>query len=165
MSRCLPKWLKREAGYHDARIAPWRDGCLWPHLPRGVQVRKSKIVICDIISSRLCNFSLDSYRGGPRALESPASAPVPKGQGLLAVLALERESKFEESAVETARSSCARSTRPDLTTSPPSSIRCLVRSRRFTTHSRVSCLACWASNRCLAAAARRSARCVATRFA
>src|SRR5262245_12571749 len=65
----------------------------------------------------------------------------------------------------TARSSPVRSTSLDFRTSPPSSIKCLVRSRRFTTHSRVSCLARCASSRCLAAIARRTAFCIAARFA
>src|SRR3546814_535602 len=57
------------------------------------------------------------------------------------------------------RSSSVSSTRPDFTTRPPSSMSCRVRSRRFTTHARVSSRARRATNRWPAAAARLSAVC------
>lgn len=57
----------------------------------------------------------------------------------------------------TARSSSVSSTSPAFATSPPSSISCRVRSRRFTTQSRTSSRVFLASSRWRAAPARRSA--------
>src|SRR5579864_4900502 len=113
--------------------------------------------------------TLSSFLGSYAASVSLLNARLPRLRQKAVFCARSLLWSFEaisrNAPYSTARSSPVRSTRPDFRTSPPSSIRCLVRSRRFTTHSRVSCLARCASSRCLAAIARRTAFCIAARFA